>query len=689
MANQQRTHGTMDARTGPENTDAARTSAAPTAVAAVEDRVCAGVRVHPGSRRPTRRRRRRGAILVLFALLAIVLIGMVALSVDTGYIYVTRREAQVAADSAALAAAAYVPTSTAQATAAAIEYAGYNQVAGTLVTAASVDVEFGTWAPSLGVFTPTISASNAVRVTVRRDATHAGPVPLFFGRVLNKSSFNVARSSIALTTPRDIVFVVDISGSLNDDTEPCWATDLVNAAYPTVGTALARQIYLDLGFGTFPGSTQFVGQGLTGVTDNDFNYALMTRNGGPLTQSGVEPAYRITSTTETEASRKTKAYRWIIDKQIQVLMPLARPYPDSTNATSFAYWSNYIDYLRSPNWVNSATSMGGPRPSYPVFVPAGSVTAISDNQLGNPSRTLANPTSSQQVLGFRNDLGYRTYVQFMLDFNRHVTFGVNSQISTLSPNCVYHNESIDGVSFSFPPGEQPMHAIRRALISTLNLIKSRNSNVGDSNQRDRVGLLLIDDTVKTSLDAALTTNYDSVRNLCRTIQAKFDASSSTAMDTNISFAAAQLQPSAQGRANARKILVIISDFNVTTSTATPSAIDNYQLLYPYPEYGWFHNFPPPQGVTDARYEPDSATRYGRNGALMAAHQGYGASVETYAVKVGFASNKAMMDALADFGGTANSANEAPSITNDPALYESRIRAVLADIIDNPRGRLVQ
>ncbi len=74
---------------------------------------------------------------------------------------------------------------------------------------------------------------------------------------------------------------------------------------------------------------------------------------------------------------------------------------------------------------------------------------------------------------------------------------------------------------------------------------------------------------------------------------------------------------------------------------------------------------------------------------MAAHQRYATGVEIYGVKVGFSSSQTMADALAEFGGTANTANEAPIVTNNPALYEDRIKAVLADIIDNPRGRLVQ
>ncbi|MEY4177052.1 MAG: hypothetical protein RLY70_626, partial [Planctomycetota bacterium] len=58
--------------------------------------------------------------MALFLILAVVLVGILALTVDVGLIHTARREAQVAADSAALAAAAYVPTSTTEATAAAI-----------------------------------------------------------------------------------------------------------------------------------------------------------------------------------------------------------------------------------------------------------------------------------------------------------------------------------------------------------------------------------------------------------------------------------------------------------------------------------------------------------------------------------------------------------------------------------------
>ena len=628
--------------------------------------------------------------MALFLILAVVLVGILALTVDVGLIHTARREAQVAADSAALAAAAYVPTSTTEATAAAIEFAGYNAIDGTPITSSCVEVQFGTWSTSLGVFTPAATPGNSVRVTIRRDATHAGPVPLTFGRILNQTGFNVSRSAIAMTTPRDIIFLIDVSGSMNNDTEPCWATTVINNAYTNVGTQAMQQVYTDMGFGTFPGTSQFVGQGLTGIVNDGWNYAEMTKNGGPLSATTIPTTYRIV-TTDTEATRKTKAYRWIIDYQLKTLMPQAKPLPDSVNAASLAFWSLYLDYVVFRQVVTSTSAKGRPRPALPVSLPpSATIQGINNTTLGNPFILQTTTASTTEVASYRNNLGYRTYTQFMADFDKdEVVSGTRTQLSVLSPNCVYHNETIDGVSFSMPPSEQPMHAIRRALISTINLIKSRNQNVGDSNQQDRVGILAVDAFVRTSLDVALTTNYDSVRNFCRTLQAINDLSTTTNLDGNITFASQQLMPSAQGRAYARKIIVVISDSYVTRTGFSNAQIDAYQSQYPYPEYGWFHAIAPPAGVTDPRYEPNSSIRYARNGALMAAHQGYATGVESYAVKVGFSSNQAIMDALADFGGTANTANEAPIVTNNPSLYESRIKAVLADIIDNPRGRLVQ
>ena len=100
-----------------------------------------------------------------------------------------------------------------------------------------------------------------MRVTVERNTERGGQVRLFFAPVLGRTGFSPRASAVAMTNPRDIAFVIDLSGSMNNDTEPCWATGEINSAfagegYPTIGNELMQQLYTDFGYGTFPGTLQ-------------------------------------------------------------------------------------------------------------------------------------------------------------------------------------------------------------------------------------------------------------------------------------------------------------------------------------------------------------------------------------------------------------------------------------------------
>ena len=119
---------------------------------------------------------------------------------------------------------------------------------------------------------------------------------------------NISASAVAMGNPRDICFVIDLSGSMNNDTEPCWKTAQINSEFGGgLGDTMMQQLYTDFGFGTFPGSSQHVGQSL-GVTQDNFAYARLTMNGGPLTSNSLNGNFRISS-NDSETTRKTKAYR--------------------------------------------------------------------------------------------------------------------------------------------------------------------------------------------------------------------------------------------------------------------------------------------------------------------------------------------------------------------------------------------
>ncbi len=176
----------------------------------------------PSSPRP----RRRGAVVVWAAFLLILMLAMAAFSLDVGYMMLTRAQLPRAADSAALAAAAEMYSGEDTATNEAIEFAGYHTAAGDPIAVADEDVVFGIWESGTRTFIPTPEVGNAVRVTTRRLNT-----PLFFGWALGSKEYSSAASATATVNPRDIVFVVDLSGSMNDDTEPAWATSVINDEY--------------------------------------------------------------------------------------------------------------------------------------------------------------------------------------------------------------------------------------------------------------------------------------------------------------------------------------------------------------------------------------------------------------------------------------------------------------------------
>jgi hypothetical protein len=156
--------------------------------------------------RAVRSNRERGAVAVLVAVMIVILIGFAALVIDMGRMYRTRAELQTAADSAALAGAQHLdrtPEGIARARVAVHQYAGQNRALGDDVAIADGDIQFGHWDLENETFTPlpdtgSASAINAVRVVDRRTEGSGNPVPLFFARLLGRSTADVDAAAIAI-----------------------------------------------------------------------------------------------------------------------------------------------------------------------------------------------------------------------------------------------------------------------------------------------------------------------------------------------------------------------------------------------------------------------------------------------------------------------------------------------------------
>jgi Putative Flp pilus-assembly TadE/G-like len=161
---------------------------------------------------------RKGTITVLAALMSVVLIGMLAFSVDIGYVLSAKEELQRAADASALAACweygdkisgGHNPADSASfARAAAAEYASLNRVTGDPMSLGANeandpngDIVFGYIADfknSHSEFhTDNPNSFNAIRVRLHKNASNNGEVPYFFARVFGMEGQVLESEAIA------------------------------------------------------------------------------------------------------------------------------------------------------------------------------------------------------------------------------------------------------------------------------------------------------------------------------------------------------------------------------------------------------------------------------------------------------------------------------------------------------------
>jgi Flp pilus assembly protein TadG len=574
---------------------------------------------------------RRGVITVLSAFLMILMLGMVAFAVDVGYMMVEQTQLQLAADSAAMAAGANMSSTQSTMTAAAQQYGTYNTAGGKTVSIASSDVQYGTWDSTARTFTNSGSVSNAVKVTARRDNSTGGNTT-FFGRVLGLASFSIPVSAVAIANPRDICFVVDLSGSMNDDTVTGYGTSATyrSSGYTSTYNSMMQQVYTDFGFGTYPGTMQSFGSPVdsSATWSGSGSHGLYSST-GPLSKSTISTTYRIKTTDSTSAAQ-TKAYNWMIDNQVASIMSKAKPAPSSSNSASNNYWTAYLTYLT----------------------------------------------------GHSGAIGYRSYVSWLMDEGgRDQTVDSNGdygQLSIKSPNCVYHNETVGSTTFSFPPSEQPTHSQRRSVIAGLQEVQSHNSTISDPNQMDWVSIVTFDKTNDVATRVALSSNYSTAMTSATTMQAVGESGASTDTEEGLLTAYNLIKPASQGgtgRENTQKIVILLTDGVANLHDSSNSTISSYEAAHPS-TYNGVSNY---YGSSD----------YNSDAAFMQASVMQGNNWHVYSLGIGLAVDWDFMDKMARVGNTADSNGQAPRTDGNPSDYETEMTALLDQIIDNPQVHLVQ
>jgi Flp pilus assembly protein TadG/Mg-chelatase subunit ChlD len=297
---------------------------------------------------------RKGVVVVLTAFLLTVMFGFLALSVDTGRVVLTETQMQNAVDAASLAASQEIQAAvyaagqgvgSASIDANSIAVAAARTMAGEVAEANGVfidpntDVQFGkrVYNPGDGTWNVQWGGTpyNVVKVTARRNGADTeapdGEVPLAFGWAIGKDSVPLETSATAFTEARDLVLVLDFSGSMNYDSQltstlglgvaveildQMW--DSLQAANPTwPGTSTSK--FPSTGFGTINSAY--------GTYVNSTDTASI-RNTLGLTQNNPDGSRKY---PYPQAGRNASG------------APKSKP----SNSTSDALWGRYIDFVKN------------------------------------------------------------------------------------------------------------------------------------------------------------------------------------------------------------------------------------------------------------------------------------------------------------------------------------------------------
>ena len=186
-------------------------------------------------------RQQRGSVIVTLALVMTGLLSMVALAINGAFVTDVHSELQNTADAMATAATSGLLLNQAEAKQLAKEYAQRNAVLGQPMSLEGQSVEIGLWSFERNDFFPTTAAPNSVRVTLQLNDTSSPSAPsIFLGPFLGQQTTTMAVTATASLGSRSIVFAMDRSGSMDNDTVSGGDPE------PLTGTKEAAKQFLDM-----------------------------------------------------------------------------------------------------------------------------------------------------------------------------------------------------------------------------------------------------------------------------------------------------------------------------------------------------------------------------------------------------------------------------------------------------------
>jgi hypothetical protein len=236
--------------------------------------------------------KRHGSIVVLAAFLLIVMLILLALSIDSGYMYTRDTQLDRAVDASALAGVAALSDGVDSAEEQAVKFLIRNDIRRPPIAIDDADlakyqqiwltrhrkdlkITAGHWINADRRFEESDSYPSALRVTMRHNN-----LPLFFGRMAGRDRFSIESTAIATYRPREIMVVLDLSASMNDDSEfrsmDRLGVENIVANLRQIWNELGQPTYGSLTFDPVPHASSNVEELLSafGLTDVDYPYPI-------------------------------------------------------------------------------------------------------------------------------------------------------------------------------------------------------------------------------------------------------------------------------------------------------------------------------------------------------------------------------------------------------------------------------
>lgn len=579
------------------------------------------------------------AVLVLTCLAA-------AWAVDSSYHRLTGEELLQAAERAALAAVRVLPGEAVfseREVTAALRQPG---IAPPREQAASPAIQLGVWNGSSGNVLAIADAPSAVMIELSQE-----PARDLISSWLNREQKSRLARATATVLPRDIVFVVDVSGSMNDLTQQA-AQQLAAAGTgdsPDLedARALLEPLFSQFGYGEFPGPSEPLGATLSLGQEATWEDLLAVP--GPLAGAEIPPPWRLLP-EDSSTTRHQKVGAWIAATQIARLLPNALP--PAQNAQHAHYWLSYIDFL-----LRQPVAQVSP------------ADAASGTILDAPARAIS----------------YVTYLQFMLEHGRErspdllpwqgqcrPTAGTKTPLSRSSEHVPRMVEQVDQRAIEFLPAEQPLHAVRRALLGALEELSLAESPLHPLAQ-DRVALIAydgLDAEHAPELVVPLSTDSPTLTMAIAELQSAGDAHRFSATEAALQLAREHLAGNSRQtqRQVSQQLIILITACGPLVRSATTAEINGYLLQQPQ-----LDKFP--------------VERVEENALLRQASLARAENLQLFVAGVGLHNDRELLYRLARAAGTADRLLVLPSQT-EPREAEQHLAHFLRAILHPREVRVV-